>query len=68
MKFYISFGQIHIHLINGHAIDKDCLVELEAGSRLEARMRTMVWFKGIYHNVYDKLPDMSFFPRGVIKL
>lgn len=68
MKFYISFGQIHTHLINGHTIDKDCLVELEATTRKAAHEMAMSLFNGVFHNVYDKLPNMSYFPRGVIKL
>ena len=26
MKFYISFGQVHVHSVNGKTFDKDCLV------------------------------------------
>lgn len=68
MKYYISFGQVHVHSINRKTIDKDCLVELEAGSHMEARVKAMDLFKGKFHRSFEKLPDMKFFLRGVIKL
>ena len=43
-------------------------MEIEAESKMEAHVRAMDWFKGKFHNVYEELPDMNFFPRGVIKL
>lgn len=68
MKFYISFGQIHIHSICGLTIDKNCLVELNATSKSDAHEMAMDIFDKKFHNVYDALPDMDYFPRGVIKL
>lgn len=68
MKFYISFGQVHVHSINGKTVDKDCLVELEAATHGRAHEAAMSIFRGVFHRVYSKVPDMKFFPRGVIKL
>ena len=72
MKFYISFRPIHthsLHSFNGvHTLDKDCILEMEAESKAEAQTEAMRIFSGKFHNCYDKLPDMSHFPRGVIKL
>ncbi len=67
MKFYISFGQIHTHLINGMTIDKDCLVGLEAEDHMHAHMQAMDMFGPKFCFVYSKQPDMKFFPRGVIE-
>ena len=68
MKFYISFGQTHTHRVNNHTIDKDCIVEHEALTKREAHDWAMEMFNGTFHNVYDKLPNMFYFPRGIIKL
>jgi hypothetical protein len=71
MKFYISFGQVHTHSINGKTLDKDCLAEIEADSAYEAHDKAMKIFNGIFHNCYsaDKLEEIiSYFPRGVIKI
>ena len=67
-KYYISFGQIHTHSVSGKTFDKDCLGELEAENREEAHEKAMEIFKGVFHNVYEELPDMIYFPRGVIKI
>lgn len=68
MKFYISFGQVHTHSVNGITFDKDCLAEVEADTYAEAREIAFEVFKGVFHNVYTELPDMKFFPRGTIKI
>jgi len=68
MKFYISFGQVHTHSINGITIDKDCIVELESETKRGAHEKAMEIFDGVFHNVYEKLPNMDYFPRGVIKI
>ena len=68
MKFYVSFGQGHTHSINGITLDKDCIVELERASRKEAHEDAMEMFNAQFFTVYIELPDMSFFPRGIIKL
>ena len=68
MKFWISFGQRHKHSINGKTIDKDCILEVEAATRREAHENAMEMFNKEFFTCYDKLPNMSYFPRGVIKL
>ncbi len=68
MKFYISFGQIHTHSISGFTIDKDCIVVFEADSKAIAHKRAMDIFDKKFHNVYEKKPDMTFFPRGLINI
>lgn len=67
-KFWILFGQIHKHSINGLAIDKDCILEVKAATRREAHENAMEMFDKKFFTVYDKLPNMKHFPRGVIKL
>jgi len=70
-KFYITFGQIHVHSVNGKTFDKDSLCEIEAESHREAHDRAMDVFNGIFHECVDeeKLEKyLPYFPRGIIKL
>lgn len=66
--YYISFGQVHTHSVNGKTFDKDCLCALEANDYHDAHAKAMEIFNGTFCFVYSHLPDMSFFPRGVIDL
>ena len=70
-KFYITFGQIHVHSVSGRTFDKDSLAMLEADTREEAHQEAMEIFNGKFHNCYseDKLSEIiEYFPRGVIKV
>jgi len=68
MKLYITFGQIHIHSISGKTLDKDCVAEIEASNLSAGHEKAMDWFNGKFHNCTDTPPDMSYFPRGIIKV
>jgi len=70
-KFYITFGQVHVHSVHGKTFDKDCLCEIEAETRGEAHSKAMEVFNGVFHNTLDKVDmekNLDFFPRGIIKL
>lgn len=70
-KFYITFGQIHVHSVNGKTFDKDCLAEIEADTRGQAHARAMDVFEGTFHQCLEEkeLHDvLHYFPRGIIKL
>ena len=70
-KFYITFGQVHVHSVNGKTFDKDCLAEIEAETHGEAHAIAMDIFKGVFHHCYskDKLQEiLHYFPRGIIKV
>ena len=70
-KFYITFGQIHVHSVNGKTFDKDCLAEIEAETREEAHSMAMKIFNKLFHQCVgeDKLESfLPYFPRGVIKV
>ncbi len=68
MKFYISFGQVHTHSVNGQTIDKDCIVEISEPSMIEARKRAFKLFGRKFFTVYNHAPDMEYYPRGIIKI
>ena len=70
-KFYITFGQVHVHSVNGKTFDKDCLAEIESDSQAEAHQKAMDIFNKKFHNCYDEnmLDEIiEYFPRGVISL
>lgn len=66
-KYYITFGQIHVHSIDGKTFDKDCVAEIEAENKGEAHDKAMEIFGGVFHNVNEK-PNLEYYPRGIIKL
>lgn len=68
MTYYITFGQAHAHRIPNHTLDKDCVLAIEAESRDAARDKVFELFGPKWSMMYDKEPDMAYFPRGIIKL
>lgn len=69
MRFYISFGQVHAHSINGQTFDKDSLMAVEAPSELDARLGIFQLTKGKWCGLYpeEQLETvLHYFPRGVI--
>lgn len=67
-KYYFTFGQIHRHVINKVVYDRNCVVLIEAKNSNAAREKMFKTFGPKWSFQYNNLPDMSFFPRGVIKL
>ena len=70
-KFYITFGQIYVHSVNGKTFDKDCFAEIKAETREEAHKIAMDFFNKKFHNCHskEKLPEIiNYYPRGIIKL
>lgn len=66
-KTYITFGQVHVHHINGKVFDKDCVAVVDLPED-EARAIFMPQFCFSYaEEEFNKL-DVSFFPRGLINV
>jgi len=68
MRQYFTFGQIHTHSVNGRTFDKDCVVEIESEDRHKAREIMVEHFGIRWSHQYDEMPDMGFYPLGIIKL
>jgi len=66
-KFYFTFGQSHYHKYKGIIFDKDCVIEI-IGDSDYCRDKMFSIFCDKWSFQYDKLPDMNFFPRGIIKI
>lgn len=62
---YFTFGQSHIHRVNGKTFDCDCVVKITA----EDPRQTMFDTFGVkWAMQYDEPPAMDLFPRGIIEL
>ncbi len=68
MILYISFGQIHVHSINGKTLDKDCIAAIKCDNYEEGRAKAFEWFEGKFAFDYLEMSDetLSYFPRGII--
>ena len=62
---WFSFGQNHIHVINGVTFDKDCIVKITSNDPRETMLQT---FGTKWGFDYNEEPEMEYFPRGVIEL
>ena len=64
-KHYFTFGQAHVHRVNGKTFDKDCVIEIEAESCVAARQIMVDNFGQKWASQYKELPDMSYYPLGI---
>ena len=65
---YITFGQVHAHSINGKTLDKDCVATFEANSLEDGYNKAMKIFNQQFHHCTKELPDLYYYPRGIIKI
>ena len=63
--FYVTFGQVHVHSVNGKTFDKNCVAGIRARTRAEAHEKAMKIFNGVFHSVQDE-PHLEYYPRGII--
>lgn len=63
---WFTFGQSHIHRVNGKTFDADCVVKISA---LDPRQEMCRHFGNKWAFEYEQEPDIErFYPRGVIEL
>jgi len=69
MTTYITFGQQHIHRVNGKTFDCDCVAAIPSRNEGEGRERAFELFGPKFCFSYqDEKPEMKFFPRGIIEV
>ena len=72
MKTYVTFGQVHIHKINGKIFDKDCVAVINAENAEEGRKKAFELFSKKFSFEYSerefKLEWMKFFHRGLVEV
>ncbi len=61
-KFYFTFGQDHIHEIDGFIFDKDVVVEIENDDPRDTMFKI---FGRKWAMQYYEKPNMDYFPRGI---
>ncbi len=72
MKAYFTFGQGHVHSVNGKTFDKDCVASIECKDYLQGRLDAFELFGNAFHNQYmdEELTEeiLSYYPRGIIEV
>ncbi len=69
MKYYVSFGQIHLHRIDGITLDADCLLQITALDLQAARDRAFEALGRKWFTVYtEENVDFKYFPRGAVTI
>lgn len=71
-RIFITFGQCHVHSINGHTLDKDCVAIITAATYEAADALAFEWMDGKFH---EHVPEehwkdevMKYYPRGYIEV
>ncbi len=72
MKIYITFGQDHVHQMNGETLDKDCVAVITCDSHEQGKDLAFQWFGNkfsvsIPHSRWG-FENLKYFPRGLIEL
>ena len=68
-KTYITFGQVHVHRINGIMLNHDCVAVIKCKDAEEGHELAFEYFDDKWSfSHFEQIPDMSFFPRGLIKV
>lgn len=72
MKTYVTFGQVHIHSVNGKTFDKDCVAVIESESAARGRKLAFQYFDRKFCFEYPEdhfdMDDMKYYPRGFINV
>lgn len=73
MKVYVTFGQVHIHRVNGKVFDKDCVAVVEGEDYAEARQKVLNYFGVKFSFDYPEQhwveeDQLKWFPRGYIEV
>jgi hypothetical protein len=65
MKTYVTFGQVHVHSINGKTFDKDCVAVVNGN-----RDKVFEIFGGVFCFEYPEdtwnEEEIKYYPRGYI--
>ncbi len=70
-KHYVTFGQIHRHIINGSVLDKDSVACYETTDNISGRTKAFELFGDKFFTDYHEeleLDFLKFYPRGIIHL
>ena len=70
---YVTFGQDHLHRVNGKRFDKDSVAVIECENEVHGATLMAVFFGKLYSCFYpDPLFDLEcvpkYYPRGLIEV
>ena len=70
MKTYITFGQVHVHSVNGKTFDKDCVAVIDSENASQGRKKAFEIFDRKFCMEYDDIKHVriDYFPRGFINV
>jgi len=72
MKTYVTFGQVHVHRVNGITFDADCVALIEGESNKQNREKAFELFGRQFCFEYPEehfdFDSLHYFSRGVIKV
>lgn len=72
MKTYVTFGQVHYHIIDNKVFDKDCVAVIEADNEAKGRNMAFELFGPKFFTTYTEETfdpsDLEYFPRGLIRV
>ena len=64
---YFSFGQKHTHSLNGHTLDKNCMVKITAENPREIMVEHFQHEWAFEYTDFTE-ESLNYFPRGVYNL
>ena len=69
---YVTFGQTHVHSVNGKTLDKDTVAVFKAKNSAEGRKQAYEYFGSDfftdYHGSQWSNEKMKYFPKGYVEL
>lgn len=69
-KTYVTFGQAHVHRINGKTYDADCVAVIECEDAADGRKKAFEYFGDKFCLEYPEkhfdFSSMVYFPRGLL--
>ena len=67
--YYVTFGQVHTHSVDGKTFDRDCVAVVRASDYGEARKIAFKTFGAKWAFIYEEVPDVKkFYGRGLMAL
>lgn len=72
-KTYVTFGQIHVHSVNGKTFDKNCVAVIESDDIISGRNRVFAIFDrkfctSYYEDEWKEADQLRYYPRGYINV
>lgn len=72
MKTYVTFGQVHRHVINGIIFDRNCVAVINCTDARDGRKKAFEYFGDkfftTYFEDYFNHDDLKYYPRGLIEV